>query len=268
MDPRLQRRVQRYGWDKAAAYYEASWREQLAPAQTRLLSLARLEPGERVLDVACGTGLVSREASAFVGPTGTVFGVDLSEAMIHLARSHAGSANLRFQRMDAEDLSALDSTFDVALCGLGLMYAPDPRRALEEMHRVARRAIVSVWGARAKCGWAEVFSIVDARVKSEVCPLFFGLGTGDGLRHAFEEAGFTSVVIERLSVSLSYVSGEEACDAAFVGGPVALAWSRFDETIRREVREEYLASIEPYRDGEGYRVPGEFVIAAGGSAAA
>ena len=57
MDAHLQRRVQRYGWDKAAPYYERSWQAQLEPAQTALLDVVELKPGNRVLDVACGTGL-------------------------------------------------------------------------------------------------------------------------------------------------------------------------------------------------------------------
>ena len=67
MDARLQRRVQRYGWVKAAADNDRSWSRQIEPAQTCLFKLAALQPGERVLDVACGTGLVTIPAAAAVG---------------------------------------------------------------------------------------------------------------------------------------------------------------------------------------------------------
>src|SRR5688500_1106021 len=82
MEARLQRRVQRYGWDKAAASYEEFWSEQLRPAQDLMLALAGLRPGERVLDVACGTGLVTFRAADAVGPHGFVAASDISEAMV------------------------------------------------------------------------------------------------------------------------------------------------------------------------------------------
>lgn len=269
MDARLQKRVQRYGWDKAASYYERCWQEQLAPAQTALLDMARLAHGERVVDVACGTGLVTLKAAREVGPLGHVVGTDISEEMIAVAGALAEASrtdNVSFARMDAEALDLADASFDVSLCALGLMYAPDPERAVLEMFRVTRpggRAVCAVWGERRLCGWASIFPIVDARVQSEVCPMFFRIGTGDALRHAFASAGFTDVALRRLQSTLSYANAEEACAAAFVGGPVALAYSRFSEAVRTETHNEYLRSIEPYRAGEGYAIPGEFVIVAG-----
>jgi ubiquinone/menaquinone biosynthesis C-methylase UbiE len=268
MDPRLQRRVQRYGWDRAVVAYEAGWRDQLEPAHSLMLGMAALRPGERVLDVACGTGLVSFRAAATVGHQGAVIGTDISGEMVETARRGAAQrdlANARFERADAEALPMKVASFDVAVCALGLMYVPDPVRALCEMRRLLRpggRAAAAVWGARRKCGWAEIFPITDARVASEVCPMFFHLGTGDMLARAFEAAGFTEVRSERLSITLSYASAEDALAAVFCGGPVALAYSRFDEATRRAVHAEYLESIAAYRTGDGYAVPGEFVVAA------
>ena len=76
------------------------------------------------------------------------------------------------------------------------------------------------------------------------------------------DAGFVDEDEARLSVSLDYRDGDEALGAAFLGGPVALAYGRFDTETRDQVADEYLASIEDFRtDDGGYAVPGEFVVA-------
>jgi ubiquinone/menaquinone biosynthesis C-methylase UbiE len=267
MEPALQRRVQRYGWDKAADDYERFWSAQLKPAQDRLLEMAALEPGEHVLDLACGTGLVSLRAARLVGPSGRLVGTDISARMVERAREEArrqGLAHAVFERMGAEALDLPGGTFDVVLCALGLMYLPDAGAGLREMRRVLApggRAVVAVWGARSKCGWADIFPIVDARVRSEVCPLFFMLGTGERLAHELASAEFTDIAVDRLSTVLEYATADDAIGAAFAGGPVAMAYSRFDEATRAEAHTEYLASIAACRHGEGYRVPGEFVVA-------
>jgi ubiquinone/menaquinone biosynthesis C-methylase UbiE len=269
MDARLQVRIQRYGWDRAATYYEDSWSRQLAPAQDRLLNMIRLREGEAVLDIACGTGLVTFRAAEAVGPSGYVAGVDLSGGMVETARLQAlqsGLRNVDVQRMDAEDLQFPGGSFDVALCALGMMYVPDPARGMDGIRRVLKpggRAGVAVWGQRSRCGWAGIFEVVDRRVHTEVCPMFFQLGTGDALRMLFLNAGFVDVRVERLRTVLRYRSGEEACQAAFAGGPVAMAYSRFDEKTRAEAQQDYLESIADYREEHGYAIPGEFVVAAG-----
>src|SRR5580704_12156445 len=174
MDARLQRRVQRYGWDLAALDYEQLWQAQLAEAQSALLSLASLEPGEQVLDIACGTGLVSLEAARAVSTGGHVLGIDLSERMVDAAERRAREmklSNCSFSRMDAETLALPDASFDVVLCALGLMYMPDPEQAVREMRRVLRpggRISLAIWGEQSNCGWSAVFPIVAAEVASEV----------------------------------------------------------------------------------------------------
>ena len=268
MDPKLQRRVQRYGWDLAAAHYEALWQAQLAAAQRALIARAELVAGEHVLDLACGSGLVAMAAARAVGAGGRVLGVDLSGRMVVAAREAAAVqrlSNLGFERMDGEALALADASFDVALSGLGLMYMPEPRQALHELQRVLRpggRIALAVWGERAHCGWASVFEIVDAEVESEVCPLFFDLGRRDRLARLVSEAGFDAVDEQRITMTLDYPDGDEACRAAFIGGPVALAWSRFDAPARERVCARYLASIERWRCDGGYRVPAEFVVVA------
>ncbi len=266
MDRRLTLRVQRYGWDLAAAHYDQAWAAALAPATQAVLRKAALRPGEAVLDVACGTGALALAARQAVGPGGAVVGTDLSEQMVETAGLRVPDA--RFLRCDAE---ALDSTlpeggFDAVLCGLGLMYMPDPDLALAAMVRRLKpggRLVLSVWGERQDCGWATVFPLVDARVRSEVCPLFFLPGAGTALARMLQSQGLAQTTTESLQVTLPFADADAACDAAFLGGPVALAYSRFDAGTREALRTEYLQSIAPWQDGAGYRVPGAFVVGTG-----
>ncbi|MEP6783423.1 MAG: methyltransferase domain-containing protein, partial [Acidobacteriota bacterium] len=264
MEARLQRRVQRYGWNKAAGQYESFWSEQLRPAQDLMLALADLQPGERVLDVACGTGLVTFRAADAIGPSGFVAASDISEDMVASVAAAATARGITgdFRRMDAETLEHPDADFDAVLCGLGLMYVAEPPNAIGEMRRVLKpggRAAAVVWGARKNCGWAEIFPIVERRTASDVCPMFFQLGTGSTMAGEFRSAGFTGVREERITVPIVFPTADAAIGAAFIGGPVALAHSRFDDPTRDSAYAEYLESIEPYRSGDAYHVPGEFV---------
>jgi len=269
MEPALQKRVQRYGWDKASAYYENFWQRQLKPAQDKLLEMAKLERGEKIIDVACGTGLVSFPAAEKVGERGFVLGTDISDRMIEICMALLNEKNYRnmqFKRMDAEQLDAPDEDYDAALCALGLMYVPDPLKALKEMFRVIKpggRVVAAVWGRRDHCGWADIFEIIDRRVSSEVCPMFFHLGNGETLKRSFEIAGFSNIFFERINTALNYSSGDEACGAAFAGGPVALPYHKFPEEVKDDVHGEYLDSIRSFQTANGYAIPGEFVVAAG-----
>ena len=269
MEADLQRRIQRYGWDRAAVYYENFWQQQLKPAQDKLLELAKLQPGEKLIDIACGTGLVSFPAAEKLGSNGFILATDISDEMVKMcaeAAAKRGLNNMEFKRMDAEKLETPDEEFDVALCALGLMYVPDPIKALKEMYRVIKpggRAVAAVWGQRDHCGWAEIFEIVDKRVATEVCPMFFNLGNRDVLKRSFEAAGFSNVIFEKLNTVLNYSSAEEAYGAAFAGGPVALAYHKFSDQVKNEVHVEYLDSIKSFQKGKGYAIPGEFVVALG-----
>lgn len=94
--------------------------------------------------------------------------------------------------------------------------------------------------------------------------MFFQLGTGDTLSSTLQAAGFSDTRAERIAATIDYASDDEALGAAFIGGPVALAYSRFDDETRDSAHREYLDSIAPYRRGHGYAVPGEFAIVRGG----
>ena len=239
MHAKLQRRIQRYGWDKAVEHYDDGWRESLREAQTQLLQMSAVKPGEHVLDVACGTGLVTFPLADAVGPTGRVVATDISQKMVDdvaQAASQGGYGQVDAFRADAESLDRLeDAQFDLVTCALGLMYVPESLEAMKQVTRLLKpggRAVFAVWGARKNCGWADIFPIVDARVETDVCPMFFRLGTGDVMAMEMAQAGLGSLETVRFQTSLPYESDEAAVEAAFIGGPVALAYDRFDPATR------------------------------------
>lgn len=269
MDAVLQLKIQHSGWNRAAPYYDTLWGQQLKPAQEKLLALAAVRRSEWVLDVACGSGLVTFPLAKTVGPNGKVTATDLSETMLEIARDTAKERelyNISFQQMAAEKLDLQKEQFDVVVCSLGLMYLTDPLQAIREMYRVLKpggRAAALVWGARAHCGWAEIFPIVDKLVTTEVCPVFFQQGTKHTLLYTFDTAGFAETEEKRFSTFIHHEDKDDACDAMFIGGPVALAWRHFDKKTREEARKQYLGSLGAFKNGEGYDIPAEFVIVKG-----
>ena len=116
-----------------------------------LADAARLAPGDRVLDVACGTGVVARAAAERVGRGGRVVGVDINPGMIAVARSLPAAttgAPIQWHERSALDLQLTDVSFDVVVCQQGLQFFPDKAIALKEMRRVldhGGRIAVSVW---------------------------------------------------------------------------------------------------------------------------
>lgn len=122
------------------------------PAAIRLMHQAAIQPGERVLDLACGTGVISRLAAEAVGPSGAVTGVDLAADMIDVAASVEAipGVDIDWRVADATSLPFADSCFDIVLCQMGLMFIEDRAQALAEMHRVLApggRVVINTPGA-------------------------------------------------------------------------------------------------------------------------
>ena len=112
-----------------------------APWVIHVVDLADPRPGDRVLDVACGTGVVARAAASRVGSAGAVTGIDLNRGMLTVAKSVPGSdqppsAPIHWHEGTADNLPFPSSAFDIVYCQLGLQFFPDRPAALREMHRV------------------------------------------------------------------------------------------------------------------------------------
>lgn len=122
----------------AAENYQRHFVPAIAtPVSAELLRTAGLQPGERVLDVACGTGVIARLAAEQVGPTGSVVGIDIAPDMIDVAQTLPSSgAPIEWQVGDAASLPLPEDTYDVVLCQMGLMLMADRAAAISSMSRV------------------------------------------------------------------------------------------------------------------------------------
>jgi ubiquinone/menaquinone biosynthesis C-methylase UbiE len=236
--------------DEAAGAYDRAFAHVSTHFIPFLLRAARLEPGQRVLDAATGTGIAAEAALAMVGPGGHVTAVDVSQAMVNRARQRlAGSPNASVALEDGQSLSFDDGSFDAVLCSLGLMFFPDPARGLSEFHRVLRpggRATVSVNTTPEHSYNGRINVIIARRVPSlaEATARTFSLGDGTRLRSLFEGAGFRDVEITTEAHRFVLPSFEAYFEPFEHGGASSgQVYVLLPEEERRAVREEIRRNV-------------------------
>jgi SAM-dependent methyltransferase len=182
-----------------------------ARAEAWLLERAALRPGQTVLEVACGTGATGIAAAERVLPGGTVLLSDFVDAMVEAARQRAeraGVANVDFAVLDAQDLGLEEASFDVVICGFGLMLVPDPERAVREACRVLRpggRFVMTVWGEERANPWLGVgarslMAELGAPEPGEGTPGPFALGSATRIETLLSSAGFARAEVERVEL--------------------------------------------------------------------
>src|SRR5271163_2855691 len=159
LDPKAVRDFEHAGWQRAAAHYTTTFARATRRFIDDLLDSARVGAGMRVLDLACGPGLVT---SAAAERRALPVGLDFSSAMVALARAdHPG---IRFEEGDAEVLPFADETFDAVVANFGIHHVPDPIRALREARRVLRpggRVAFTSWAAPAEnIAWRLLFEAI------------------------------------------------------------------------------------------------------------
>jgi ubiquinone/menaquinone biosynthesis C-methylase UbiE len=176
----------------------------MLPFATYLLEIASPQPGERLVDVACGTGAVVRQAVEMVGPGGAVVGVDVNPAMLAVGQAALtpnSSSPVVWREGDALALPLEDNSTDVATCSHGLPFVADRVAALREMYRVLRpggRAVAAVWRSLehnpvSHTIWAATARHLETPVESLVPA--FSLGNAETLCNLFEAGEFTDVSV-------------------------------------------------------------------------
>lgn len=183
------------------------------PLAVDLVAAAALRSGDRVLDVGCGTGVVTRLAAEQVGPGGSVAGADMTAGMLEVARSVAPSpSRIQWYETSAEAMPLPDNSFDVVFCQLALQFIADKAAAVREIHRVLApggRTLVTV---PTPSRFFDVFERILARHVPSAAPfvaMVFSLNDPAALERLFRNAGFKDVAVQSLSKRLRLPSPQE-----------------------------------------------------------
>ena len=250
--------------EAALLYERIAARYVLGPWAPSLVDAARLAAGERVLDVACGTGVVTRIAAQRVGPRGRVTGVDLNAGMISVARSlPAGDgAPIEWHEGSALALPLPEASADAVLCQQGLQFFPDKALALREMHRVARRGgrlALSVWSAvgpyHSAVGEA-LARFLDETTAASFCALRKVPGKEE-LERLAETAGWSEVKVSVSRLNIHVPGVERFVLEHLAGTPVAAALAAADAETRKSIGASVKRAMERFEDSNGVTYPEE-----------
>jgi ubiquinone/menaquinone biosynthesis C-methylase UbiE len=241
--------------DNAAENYERYFVPALgAPIAGDLVGRAALRAGERVLDVACGTGIVARLAAEQVGATGTVAGLDVNPGMLAVARSAIpDETTVDWHEASAEAMPLPDGVFDVVLCQMGLQFIPDRSAALAEMRRVLApggRLVLNVPGPTPP-PLAVMADALATHVAPEVAAFVhavFSLHDPQELRALLDAAGFTDVAIDRPIKTLRVPPPRDFLWQYLHSTPMAGALAQADDAARAALEADVVDRCQPYVD--------------------
>jgi ubiquinone/menaquinone biosynthesis C-methylase UbiE len=246
---------------KAAELYERyPARYILGPWAPLLVDAGRLAAGERVLDVACGTGVVARAAAKRVGPNGRVVGVDLNPGMIAVARSlrATSDAPIEWLERSALDLRLENASFDVVLCQQGLQFFPDKAVALQEMHRVldhSGRLALSVWNSNSIGVYTGAVSAALVQFAShEVAAQFTAsrrAPTAGELQRLAAEADFSAVEVSVIRINVHLPRIDKFVLDHLASTPVAAAIDALDAQARDKIGTSVMERLQRYTDEDG-----------------
>ena len=256
-----------YGGNPAANYERFFVPAIGGPLAEELVDFAAVGPGERVLDVACGTGVVARLASQRVGDSGTVAGLDLNPGMLAVARSvtHSGPS-IEWHEASADAMPFPDDSFDVVLCQMGLQFMPDRLAALGEMRRVLARdgrLIVNLPGPTPR-----IFSILEEGVSRHVgmeaarfVSHVFSLNDANEISSLLDNAGFNDVAVHSDTKLLRLPAPAEFLWQYIGSTPLVGAMSQADDKTRESLEREVVARWEEFVDDETLMLEVRVVVA-------
>jgi len=258
-------------WGEHADYVDA----RSAELTQRMLDAAAPQPGQRVLELACGAGGLGLAAAERVAPGGGVVLSDVAAEMAAIAASRAeerGVSNVTTRVLDIEQIDEPSDSYDVVLCREGMMFAVDPASAAREIARVLRqegRFAVAVWGPRERNPWlGAVMDAVSAQVGAPIPPPGipgpFALSDPAQVKQLFDDAGLADVEVQEVSVPLRMASFDDWWSrTSALAGPLTKIMEALPEEAIAGIRGHAREAVRPYETSDGLELPGVTLLASG-----
>ncbi len=276
-DAEKQVEIQRQNWDRVAPAWE-KWDKNLEQSLTfvsyRLIGDARICPGQKVLDLGCGTGYPSILASHAVGSSGEVVGLDLSENMLAVARRKAqesGVKNISFHSIDVSSLPYEAASFDAVISRFCLMFLPDIHAALNEISRVLKNGgyfSAAVWSSAEKNPFVSIpmavlKKYVDVPAPPPDQPGIFRLAKPGELLGMTNSAGMSGMTDEEISGETIFNSGEEyLANVKEMAAPLQPLFARLTREQKEAAEKEIIDSANKYKGGDKITLPMVFRVVA------
>ena len=241
-------------WTSGADYdqWMGRWSRLVAH---EFLSWLNLPSNLRWLDVCCGSGVLTEAIVDRFAPV-RVAGVDVSPQQIEFARANRARPAVSFETGDAMALSFPEGSFEVAVCGLGMNYVPEPERALREMRRVTGNGVIAVYvwdyadGARFLREFWDAAAAVDNEALAHDQAQRFPLCNPEALRELFGRIGENQLSICALDITTRFASFDDYWQPLLTGQGSAPGYlATRDEPTRLAIRERLRASLTTASDG-------------------
>lgn len=275
-DAKKHKQDQKMFWDLLAPVYDNSFSALMHSGTLRMVEDAQIKPGDKVLDVACGTGNAALLAVRKTGPTGEVIGIDISPNMVAKSNEKAkarGLANVKFEEMDAEKLTYKDNSFDAIVSQWGFMLFPDSHRSLLECYRVLKpggRLSAMVMGRAENSYFVSLAAAAAYRIApetvaiSEEGPSQFMFGPEGAFDSALKAADFAGVWSKRYVAMITVRDPDVFWNILRNGlGRFAYSVGRLSPVQQQKVIDGVKDVVAKQMTRDGLRLPVEIVIGVG-----
>lgn len=258
-------------WDAMGEKFDL-WVPHLAPVGDAIITALDVRPGQRVLDVACGTGEPALALARRMGDSVRITAVDAADGMVRVARKKAliENLNIDFHTMPAENLGFPDASFDRVMSRFGVMLFADPQQGLNEMNRVLTndgRFALAVWSTpetMPTLHWS--YTVIAPRLAEDLHPplgKITSLGGPGVLEDLLHKAGFSEFDIERKVFSYAFDSFDHYWDTVEASDVLKAQFNALPASERENIRDEVGRLARDFITDGQFAVPHEYLLAWG-----